>query len=46
MRLCLCRFDGLRQLSFFLAHNTIFIAHTRFYIVTPKNILRKINIKV
>lgn len=43
----LCRFDGLRQLSF-LAHNTIIIAHTRFYIVTPKNILRyaKINIKV
>lgn len=41
MRLCLCRFDGLRQLSF-LAHNTIIIAHTRFYIVT----YAKINIKV
>lgn len=45
MRLCLCRFDGLRQLSF-LAHNTIIIVHTRFYIVTPKNIYAKINIKV
>ena len=45
MRLCLCRFDGLRQLSF-LAHNTITIAHTRYYIVTPKSIYAKINIKV
>ena len=38
----LCRFDGLRQLSF-LAHNTIIIAHTRFYL---KIYYAKINIKV
>lgn len=41
----LCRFDGLRQLSF-LAHNTIIIAHTRFYILRLKIYYAKINIKV
>lgn len=35
---------SLTPAKIFPAYSTIIIAHTRYYIVTPKNILRKISI--
>lgn len=46
MRLCLCRFDGLRQLSFFSTQHNNHRAYAFLYSYAYKIYYAKINIKV